>query len=369
MEIKYFDYNARISNDHDLIKTIIQEVAISGDFILKKHVEAFEKTIAEKAETKYAIATSNGSTALLLSLKALGVGRNDEVLTPAHSFAASANAIAACGATPVFVDVDISSGTMDVEDARKKITPHTRAVLPVHLHSDQADMKNICRLAHDNGLQVLEDSAVCFGARQEGKTCGSLGDIGVFSFFPIKPAGGIGEAGVIVTDNDELARTCRWLRNHGQDGKTRFLHHLIGFNARMDDIVASYLLHRFERLDGEFKRRREIAQKYLSAFSHLSQQIDLPQDLGADQLWYTFVLRSDAREELAQHLKERGIGTHIHYPNPLPMHSAYSGAGHVESDFPNSDNWSRRSLALPLQPELADSAIDMVINGVLAFYK
>lgn len=368
MKVPFFNYADRYAEDREKIKEIVYNVGTSDNFILKERVNEFEEEIGRYTGAKHVIAVANGTTALTILLKAMGVGPGVDVLTPAFSFISTASSIALLGGTPVFVDVDPHTGMMDPEDLKRRITPASRVVIPTHLFSVMADMAAINEVAREHNLIVLEDSAVALGARQNGGMAGLLGDAGLYSFFPAKPLGGIGDGAVIVTDNDDFGRISRMLRNHGQDGITRFYHHMLGYNNRMDETVAAYLSHKLGRYDNLLNRRREIASKYNEAFGSLAPMVQVVTEAHAERVYYTYVLQAEKRDELRSHLQSRGIETQIYYPSALPLQPAFAYLGHQPGDFPNSEAITGRSLALPLYAEMPDEQVDEVIQAVAEFY-
>jgi dTDP-4-amino-4,6-dideoxygalactose transaminase len=367
VRVPFFNYQARFEEDKEIIKDIVYQVGTSNDFILKENVSKLEMKIRDYTGAKYAVATSNGTSALTIILRAMGVGPGVDVLTPAFSFISTASTIALLGGRPVFVDVNPLTGMMDPIDLESKITPQSRVVIPTHLFSVMADMTAINTIAKKYNLRVLEDSAVSLGARMNGKMAGMLGDIGLYSFFPAKPLGGIGDGAVIVTNDEELGRVCRMLRNHGQDGITRFLHHHIGYNYRMDETVAAYLLHKFKRYDQLIERRLQIGSYYNEAFSNLNPQIKIVNDTTYTRVYYTYVLQAEHRNELRQYLYEEGIETQIYYPQVLPLQRAFNYLEHKKGDFPNAELMTKHSIALPLYAEMPDEHLEYVIKNVLHF--
>ncbi|MNS24348.1 UDP-2-acetamido-2-deoxy-3-oxo-D-glucuronate aminotransferase [compost metagenome] len=368
MKIPFFNYADRYAEDREKIKEIVYNVGTSDNFILKERVIEFEEAIGRYTGAKHVIAVANGTTALTILLKAMGVGPGVEVLTPAFSFISTASSIALLGGTPVFVDVDPLTGMMDPHDLERRITPASKVVIPTHLFSVMADMNAINEIARKHHLIVLEDSAVALGAHQNGAMAGLLGDAGLYSFFPAKPLGGIGDGAVIVTDNDDFGRISRMLRNHGQDGITRFYHHMLGYNNRMDETVASYLTHKLGRYDKLLNRRREIASKYNEAFGSLAPMIQVVTHAHEERVYYTYVLQADKRDELRSYLQSRGIETQVYYPSALPLQPAFAYLGHKPGDFPNAEAITGRSLALPLYAEMPDDHVQDVITAVTEFY-
>lgn len=346
----------------DDIVAAVKEVAASDEFILKSRVAALEAALAERTGARHAVACANGTGALVLGLTALGVGPGDEVVTPAFSFISSASAIAHVGATPVFVDVDPETATIDPDGVEAAVTARTKAVLPVHLFSQVAPMPALRAVADRHGLALLEDSAVTLGGRVADRPAGRWGDIGVFSFFPAKPLGACGDAGLLITDDDELATVLRALRNHGQI--ERFRHDLLGFNSRMDEIVAGFLLRRLDHFDADRAARRRLADHYTRTLTGVRPLRPGP----PEQAVYTYVVRATNRDGLRAHLSERGIPTAVTYPRVLPAQPVFADLGLRADDFPHAARLAQECLALPLYPQLTESDVDGVVAAVAEFY-
>ncbi|QYR23484.1 DegT/DnrJ/EryC1/StrS family aminotransferase [Paenibacillus sp. sptzw28] len=368
MKVPFFNYEARFEEDRKMIKEIVYRVGMSNHFILKERVAEFEQSICSYIGAKHTVAVANGTTALSILLRAMGVGPGVDVLTPAFSFISTASAIALLGARPVFVDVDPDNAMMDPVDLESRVTPSSKVIIPTHLFSVMADMEAINQVAKRHQLLVLEDSAVALGAIQNGRPAGMLGHAGLYSFFPAKPLGGIGDGGIIVTDDDELGRMCRMLRNHGQDGITRFLHHHVGYNNRMDEIVAAYLQHKLKRYDELLLQRRRIAALYNDAFAGLAPMMKIVTDHHDERVYYTYVVQAENREALRQYLTDRGVETQIYYPLALPLQPAFAYLGHRQGDFRNAELITRKALALPLYAEIPDDHVEQVIEAVTSFY-
>jgi dTDP-4-amino-4,6-dideoxygalactose transaminase len=367
MKVPYLDVAARARSDRQVILDLVEQVATSDNFILKGHVAAFEERLRDFVGARFAVAVASGTDAVKLGLAALGVGRGDEVIVPAFGFVGMASVVAHLGGRVTFADVDPETGTLDPAGLEERVTPRTRAVLPAHVFSALADMPALRDFALRHDLSLLEDSAVALGARLGGRTVGRWGDLGVFSFFPIKPLGGIGEGAVIVTDDEALARRCRMLRNHGQDGITRFLHHVVGWNSRMDEVVAGYLAHRLALLPNLLARRAALAWRYTARFARLAPTVVTPAG-GEGRAWYSYVVQAERRDELRSWLGSRGIEAHVHYPTPLPSQPAFADLGHRPGEFPGAERLCRRALALPLYPEMPDEHVEVVADAVAAFY-
>ncbi|WP_274558684.1 DegT/DnrJ/EryC1/StrS family aminotransferase [Streptomyces spiramyceticus] len=366
--VPYFDWSSRFDNWADDIVEVFREVAESDEFILKSRVEELETLVARRTGAAHAVAVASGTGALTVILTAMGIGAGDEVVTPAFSFISTASTVALRGATPVFADVDYETGLLDAAAAEAAVTDRTRALLPAYLFANSPEMAAFTELAGRRGLRVVEDSAVALGASVDGRPAGRHGDAGVYSFFPAKPSGGIGDAGMIVTDDDELARTARMLRNHGQPAGKRFYHELVGFNCRMDELTAGFLLRKLPHLDRLQAERRRIADIYEAGLRPLAPAL-LPPPAGFDgRSVYTYVVRAQERDALRAHLAAEGIETTVYYPRPLHLQPAFAHLGHGPGDFPVAERLSREALALPLHPEMAPGAAERVVDAVTRFY-
>jgi UDP-2-acetamido-2-deoxy-ribo-hexuluronate aminotransferase len=365
--VPYYDFPRRSAADRQAVKDLMREVARSDEFILKRRVRDYEAGLCAHAGVAHAVAVSSGTSALHVALAALGVGEGDEVITPAFSFHSSATPIALLGATPVLVDIG-EDFLIDPELIAAAATPRTRGVVPVHLFSAMADMPRIAALARDHGWWVLEDSAIALGMSRDGVGAGRWGDLGVFSFHPAKPLPGVSDGGAIVTDDAALAERCRMLRNHGQDGVNRFLHHVVGFNARMDEINAALLSQRLRGYRATLTARAAIARRYDAAFADLAPALRTPLPAACERVYYTYVVRADRRDELERHLAERGIESLVYYPRPLHLQPAFADLGHRAGDFPEAERAAAEALALPLHPRMPEADVERVIEAVRAFH-
>jgi dTDP-4-amino-4,6-dideoxygalactose transaminase len=337
-------------------------------FILGEHTARFEAALRETVAGAQVIACGSGTSALSLVLAALGVGPGDEVVVPAFGCAPLASTVVNAGARPVFADVRPDTMTLDPEAAAAAITPRTRAVMPAHQFSVMADMPAFEELTARHGLRLVEDSAVAQGAVLRGRPAGTWGDAGVFSFVQVKSLGMPGEGGVVITRNAELAATVRMLRNHGQDGRQRFVHHRIGHNSRFDEVQAAFQLHRLPGLAARLERRARIAEYYTERFAPLAEHGIRPPPAGRDgRCYYVYCLRADRRDELAGHLARHGIGTHVYYPAPLPAQPAFAPYAPLGAAWPHADAASRTILALPVYPHLTDVQVEHVADAVCQF--
>ncbi len=337
-------------------------------FILGKHTQALEETLARSLGAADVVACSSGTSALGLVLGAIGVGPGDEVVVPAFGCAPLAASVVHLGARPVFADIDPWTMVADPADAERRITPRTKALMPAHVFSVMADMPAFAALAREHGVRLVEDSAVAQGGVLRGTPAGLWGEAGVFSFVQVKTFGMPGEGGVVVTRDAAIGQRVRMLRNHGQDGRQRFVHHVIGQNSRFDEIQAAFQLHRLPGLPARLERRAAIAEYYTERFEPLADRGVLPPPRGREgRCYYVYSLLADRRDELREYLSERGVGTHVYYPLPLPRQSAFAPFAGPDEHWPHAERASRRILALPVHPHLTDAEVEYVADTVCAF--
>ncbi len=377
MKVPFFDLNAQFSSIEDEIKSALDEVFKTQQFILGPKVEALEQTIAQYCQTRYAIGVASGSDALLISLMALGIGSGDEVILPPFTFFATAGVVSRLGAIPVFVDIDPESYNIDPSKIEMRITSKTKAIIPVHLFGQCADMDPLLKIAKENKFFVIEDAAQALGAEYKprpntnGRRAGQMGDIGCFSFYPTKNLGAFGDAGMVVTQNPDLAEKIRILRVHGSQPK--YFHKKIGINSRLDSIQAAILLVKFEYLEKWTTERQKKAERYQLLFQDLLSSVDglkLPTIHYQNRhIFHQYVIRVQERDRLKQFLMENGIGTDIYYPLPLHLQECYSFLKYRQGDLPVSEKASEESLALPIYPELTEDQQMMVVDRIKAFYK
>jgi dTDP-4-amino-4,6-dideoxygalactose transaminase len=360
--IPFLDMKARHAPRKQEFLDAIGEVIDSGDFSGGAPVAAFEGAFAAYCGTEHAVAVGNGTEALWLSLLAMGVGPGDEVITVPMTFIATVEAILMAGAMPVFVDIDERTYTMDITALEGALTPRTRAIIPVHLFGQPADMDAILAFARKHGLQVIEDAAQAHGAEYKNRKAGTLGDAGCFSFYPAKNLGALGEGGAIVTADGGLADKMRILRNHGQLQKNH--HGLMGWNSRMDSIQAAILSIKLPHLDGENELRRSHARCYESGLADLPG-ILIPQ-CASDRkhVYHLYVIRVRMRELMLDDLASKGIQCGVHYPVPVHLQPACAGLGYGHGDFPVSERCAKEFLSLPIFPELAPPDIGRVVQSV-----
>lgn len=360
--IPFLDMKARHAPRKQEFLDAIGEVIDSGDFSGGAPVAAFESAFAAYCGTEHVVAVGNGTEALWLSLLAMGIGPGDEVITVPMTFIATVEAILMAGAMPVFVDIDERTYTMDITALESALTPRTRAIIPVHLFGQPADMDAILAFARKHGLRVIEDAAQAHGAEYKNRKAGSLGDAGCFSFYPAKNLGALGEGGAIVTADGGLADQMRILRNHGQLRKNH--HGLMGWNSRMDSIQAAILSIKLPHLDGENELRRSHALCYDAGLADLPE-ILIPQSASdRKHVYHLYVIRVRMRELMLDDLASKGIRCGVHYPVPVHLQPACAGLGYGYGDFPVSECCAKEFLSLPMFPELTPPDIDLVLQSV-----
>lgn len=359
--IPFVDLKAQYLSIKEEIDTAVLKVLDSTQFILGRDVTAFEEDFANYCNTDYAIALNTGTSALHLALLAAGIGAGDEVITVPFTFVATVAAICYTGATPVFVDIDPVSYTIDVTQIEQAITPKTKAILPVHLYGQPANMQPIMEIARRHGLVVIEDAAQAHRAEYKGQRIGSIGDIGCFSFYPGKNLGAYGEGGAVVTSNPEYARKIKMLRDWGQE--ERYHHVMKGYNYRMDGIQGAILRVKLRYLDQWTEARRTHAAYYdqLLADSEVKTPTVMPY---SHHVYHVYAVRTNKREQLQQKLTEQGIQTGIHYPIPVHLQTGYADLGYKAGDFPNSEMVAQEVLSLPMYAELSPEQVEQVCQAV-----
>jgi dTDP-4-amino-4,6-dideoxygalactose transaminase len=369
MVIPLLDLQAQYATIRTEIRDAIDRVCDSQQFILGPEVEAFEEEVSAFCKARHAIGVSSGTDALLIALMAIGVGPGDEVVTSAFSFFATAGVIARLGARPVFVDIDSRNFNFDASGLESKISRHCKAILPVHLFGACAEMDPILAAAREHEIAVIEDAAQAIGAKDgRNRSAGTIGSLGCFSFFPSKNLGAFGDAGMVVTQDPDLAEAVRVLRVHG--GKPKYHHGVIGGNFRLDALQAAVLRIKLKYLAGWSEARRRNAARYRKYFSDadLLEQIGLPED-SVGHIYHQFVIRCSNRDQLQNHLTERGIGSEVYYPIPLHLQKCFADLGYKEGDFPQAEAAAREALALPIYPELRDQQQRYIVEEIKGFYK
>ncbi len=358
IRVPFLDLNAHHAAFRGEFDRAIGEVIDSGAFAGGPFVEKFEADFAAYNHSQHAVGLGSGTEALWLALLACGVGPGDEVITVPSTFMATAEAITYCSARPVFVDVDQSTYTMDPVELEKAVTAKTKAVIPVHLFGQTADMDPILEFAREHDLFVIEDAAQAHGAEYKGRKVGALGDVGCFSFYPGKNLGAFGEAGAIVTDNVELQEKIRILRDHGQVRKYR--HTMIGWNCRMDGIQAAVLSVKLQNLERGNLLRRVHALQYSRAFQGVEEVVTPFEAAYARHVYHIYAIRVQERDQVMWLLKEKGIQCGVHYPVPIHLQKAYQSLGYKNGAFPIAEQIAKEFISLPMFPELTKAQVEMV---------
>jgi dTDP-4-amino-4,6-dideoxygalactose transaminase len=360
VQIPFVDLSWQTRIVRDDVDRAMEEIIDTSAFIAGPHVGRFEIAFAAYIGAKHAIGVGNGTDALHLALRACGIGPGDEVITAANTFLATVEAIGAVGATPVLVDADATSYTINPELVEKAITPRTRAIIPVHLYGQPADMAAVMDIASRHGLRVIEDACQSHGARYGETRTGAIGDIGCFSCYPGKNLGAFGDAGVVVTDDDLLADRVRLLANHGS--RVRYHHEIEGWNSRLDTVQAAVLSAKLPYLDAWNSERQRLANLYQDLL--WSSGVQTPSVVNGDHVWHLYVIEADDRDHLAERLADRGIATGIHYPLPIHLQPAYRHLGYHAGAFPVTERAARRILSLPMFPGLTDEQVGLVAAAV-----
>jgi dTDP-4-amino-4,6-dideoxygalactose transaminase len=364
--VPFLDLKRQYLTIKEDVDQAIQSVLDRGDYVLGKGVADFENDFAIFCGVKHCVAVNSGTAALIIALRTLGVGQGDEVLIPSNTFIATAEAVLEVGAVPVLVDSEKDTYLIDILDAQKKVTKKTKAIIPVHLYGQIADMEAINSFAAQHGLLVLEDACQAAGATQNKRSSGSFGIAAAFSFYPGKNLGSYGEGGAIVTNDDRIADEARALRNHGCHVK--YVHDVIGYNMRMEGIQGAILHTKLKHLNGWNLSRNEIAVKYRSKLSGVG---DLTFSKILDNNYsnyHLFVVETEQREELSSFLSTNGISVGIHYPIPIHLQKAFAGFGYKKGDFPVTEFGCERILSLPLFPEMTSDEVDFVISKIKEFF-
>jgi len=336
-------------------------------YILGKHVKRFEAQYAAFNQTQYALGVGNGLDALVIALKALGIGPGDEVIVPANTFIATALAVSMVGAKPVLVEPSRETYLIEASAIEAALTPQTKAIIPVHLYGQACEMGPIMKLARKHGLRVVEDNAQAQGAHSDGKLTGSFGDLNATSFYPGKNLGALGDAGAITTDDAELAEKASKLRNYGS--AIKYQHEVQGQNSRLDEIQAAALSLKLAHLPAWNVERQAIAARYRKGLEAVGDLILPALGRGVDHVYHLFVVRTAQRDALRQYLSERGVETLIHYPVPIHLQPAYQELGYGVGDFPITEELALTSLSLPIYPGLSEAAVDYVCASIEAFYR
>ncbi len=367
MSVPFLDLKRQYAEIKDEINKAISEVEDSCRFILGPNVAALEEKIAAFSGAKYGIGVASGTDAIHLSLVACGVGKDDEVISPPFTFVATADAIAYTGAKPVFVDIDPKTFNIDPKKIEAKITKKTKAILPIHLYGQSAEMAAITSIAKKHNLKVIEDAAQAIGAKYDGKKVCSIGDAGCLSFFPTKNLGCFGDGGMVLTNNKEIAEKVRMLRGHGS--KATYHYDLIGFNSRLDELQAAILRVKLKYLNHWSEARRKNAKLYDELFSGTKDVVAPFVASKRTHVYNQYTIRVKDRDELFAHLEKKGIGRMVYYPLSLHLQKAFSYLGGKKGDFPESERAEKEVLSLPIFPELKEEEIKEVAAAVKSFFK
>lgn len=364
--VPVLDLKAQYASLQHEMAQAVQEVLDSTTYVLGPKVAAFEKDFAAYLGARHCVGVNSGTSALHLALLCAGVGQGDEVITVPMTFIATSWAISYAGATPVYVDVDPKTYTMDPTQVEARITPRTKAILPVHLYGQPADLGPLLEIGRRHGIPVIEDAAQAHGSEYQGQKGGTLGQCGCFSFYPGKNLGAYGEAGAIVTNDDGIAARLKALRDHAQE--KRYHHNEIGFNYRMDAIQGAVLGVKLKYLETWTNARRALADRYLEMLEGLP--LELPSEApGRRHVWHLFVILHQDRDRMQRALQARGVHTGLHYPIPLHMQKAYEHLGYHEGDFPMAEQIGRECLTLPLYPEMTPAQLERVVEQINACFR
>lgn len=364
MNVSFVDLQSEYQGIKNEIDAAIAGVLDRSDYVLGKPVREFEAAFADFCETDYAIGVDSGYSALELILRAFGIGLGDEVITAANTFIATALAISNSGARPVLVDVDPTTYNLNPALLEDAITPATKAIIPVHLYGQPADMDAILAVARKHGLRVIEDACQAHGGRYKGRRAGSLGDAAAFSFYPSKNLGAYGDGGMVVTNDATVADQVRMMRNVGQ--KARYQHQVKGFNHRLDSIQAAVLCVKLPHLDAGNQWRRDTAVRYNTLLANTAVTTPAA-DPQTEHVYHLYVIQVDNRDQLQAHLANAGIATGIHYPIPIHCQPAYADLGHKPGDFPVTETLAKRILSLPMYPGMPPDAVEYTVTAVNNF--
>ncbi len=374
MHVPLLDLKAQYATIKAEVEAAIAEVMESQHFILGPKVEECEKAIAQYSGCSHAAGVSSGTDALLACLMAENIGPGDEVITTPYTFFATVGAIARVGATPVFVDIDPVTYNLDTNQISAKVTGKTRAIIPVHLYGQMADMDTVMAIAEKHGLVVIEDAAQAIGAEYKGRRAGSIGHYGCFSFFPSKNLGAAGDGGMIVTKDAERAEKLKCLRAHGS--KPKYHHKVVGGNFRLDALQAAIVTVKLRHLDDWTAGRQKNAKKYdqlfagagLAAVSGKSSLVGLPSVVTDRHIFNQYVIRITGRDQLQAALQQRKIGTEVYYPVPMHLQECFAYLGHGIGRFPESERAARETVALPIYPELSEAQLKNVVESIREFF-
>ena len=361
-QIPLVDLAIQHSQIADEVNEGFQRVMAEGSYVLGPEVAAFEREFAEFCGVAHCVGVANGTDALEIALRAAGVGSGDEVVLPANTFIATAGAVARTGARPVLVDCDPEYQLIDADAVESCVSPRTRAIMPVHLFGQVAPMTRLHGIAARHGLALIEDAAQAQGAEQEGRRAGGFGAVAGTSFYPGKNLGAYGDAGAVLTNDDELARRSRAIRNHGSE--VRYQHPALGFNSRLDSLQAVVLRAKLRRLDAWNQERRDAADRYTKMLSEVPGVRPPATAANNQHVWHLYVVRVANRDDVLNRLQQVGIGAGIHYPVPVHLQGAFADLGHGVGDFPNAEAAAREILSLPLYPGITSAQQEQVVEAL-----
>ncbi len=358
MNVQFIDFSEQYQTIKDEIEVGLKQVFEKGNFILGQEEKDFEDNFAKYCGVRYGVGVNSGTDALYLAMASLGIGPGDEVILPTFTFIATALCVSYTGAKPVFVDIEETTYNLDPKKVGKAITKNTKAIIPVHIYGQSADMDVIRNLAQKHGIKVAEDAAQAHGATYQGKKIGSLGDVACFSFYPTKSLGAFGDGGMIVTDNKEIFDRAMMLRDYGRTG--RYEHKIKGYNSRLDTVQAVILSAKLKRLDSWNKMRNENARYYCELLKDLDGVIAPTIKDDRTHVFQTFAVRLKNRDQVCVGMKEKGIGVLIHYPIPLHLQEAYKELGYKKGDFPVAERIADEILSIPMYPHMTKKQIKHV---------
>ncbi len=367
MKIPFLDLRAQTAQVEDEVMAGIQTLLERGDFVLGEGVARFETDFAAYCECEHAIGVASGFDALKLILRAMDIGPGDEVITISHTFIATTLAISSVGAEPVLVEIDPDTYTMDTEKIEAAITERSKAIMPVHLYGQTADMDPILEIARKHGLKVIEDACQAHGARDKGRRAGAIGDAAAFSFYPGKNLGAFGDGGAVTTNDAKLADRIRTLRNYGSAKK--YFHDELGENSRLDTMQSLVLSEKLKRLDDWNAARRAAAAQYTKRLQGVGDLQTPTTRNGSEPVFHLYVIQTELRDELQKYLKEQEIDCLIHYPIPVHLQKAYSSKGWKKGDFPLTEKLAGNILSLPIFPGITEGQIETVCERIQSFYE
>jgi dTDP-4-amino-4,6-dideoxygalactose transaminase len=369
MKVPMLDLTEQYQELRSEVLEVLDQVMSSSRFILGDNVKKLEQDIAQFSNVSHGIGVANGSDAIHIALQALEIGPGDEVITTAFTFFATGGAIVRVGATPVYVDIDPVTFNIDPAKVEEAITEKTKAIIPVHLYGQMADMDSLSKIALKHKLAIVEDAAQAIGAKQNGKSVGELGSAATYSFFPTKNLGAYGDGGMIVTNNDDVAEKSRVIRVHGS--KPKYYHHVLGYNSRLDELQAAVLNVKFPHLEEWSKLRRKKAAIYTHLLNEsLGEKVVTPVEReGNYHVFHQYTIQVENRDELQKFLNEQGVSTMIYYPLPLHLQPVFKDLGYKEGDLPLAEKVAKKALSLPMFPELKVEQQEYVVAKIAEFFK